>query len=288
MTIETPPEWTAHEDLCDRFRRVVDPYATPDTLLELHGIEVNDLAVRLVEDTWSRDSRCPLWSADGRHLRWAWRVVLQRHEIVTLKAASILWLMSEESMEEVVRRIGRTSPRPLAMYDIDSAWGRRYLDARVLKDVDRDLRSHMYTVTDCCPDVYGVVLHTKLREVYGMEVEPALDETILHAGEHAYAPILDVVSGKRLSSRRQNVWLQHRDRPLAVPPDVVSIPTLVELGDEAVKYLADYDLCKVEEPDGVGHPDDCGRYDPRLSARDNWHRYFGKDPDSSETGTAST
>lgn len=286
MTLETPPEWAAHEDLCDRFRRVVDPYATPETMLELHGIEVNPLAVQLVERTWSRDNALPLWSADGRHLRWAWRIVLQRHELVTVKEASIAWLMSEESMEEVVRRIGRASPRPLAMSDVDSAWGPRYLDARVLKDIDQDLRSRMYTVTDCCSDVYGVVLHQRLREVYGVEVEPALDEMILSTGERAYARVHDVVAGTRLSLRRQNVWLSYRDRPLAAPADTVSLPTLVEIGDEAVKYLADYDLRKVEEPDVVGAPDDCGRCDPRLSAQDNWRRYFGGD--SSEPGAAST
>lgn len=285
-----PDSKMIHEALCDRFRRVVDPYATSETMMELHGIEVNDRAVRLVEDAWKRDrdDRRPLWSADGRHLRWAWRVALQRREIVTLKEASILWLMSEESMEEVVRRVGRTSPRPLSLGDYDSSWGRRYLDARVLKDVDWDLRSRMYTATECCPDVYGVVLHEKLREAYGVEVEPALDETILRTGERAYARVHDVVSDQRLSLRRQNVWLQYRDRPHAATYDAVSLPTLVGLGGEAVGYIPEYDLRRVGGPDEVSCPDDCGRYDPRLSAQDNWRRYFGGEGNSSEPGTAST
>lgn len=278
MTIETPPEWTAFEDLRDRFRRVVDPYATAETLLTLHGIEVNPASLRLVERAWGqdRDSRYPLRDKDGRHLRWAWRTVLQRHKLLTVKEAALRWSMSEDNMTALVEIARRAGPRPLALRDVDSQWGDRYLDERVLDDLDNELLDPVFMSRNCCVDVHMYTLHHRIKEVYGLMVDPVFDEVILAQGERAFVSTCDVVTGKAMSTRRQNVWLAYQDRPFTAPFDACAIPTVWELGDEVVPYLAEHDLNAQERPDDVRHSDDCGRYDPKLTPEENWESYFAK------------
>ncbi len=278
MTIETPPEWAAFADLRDRFKRVVDPYATAETMFELHGIEVNAASIHLVERTWSQDknARYPLRDKDGRHLRWAWRSVLQLHKLITVKEAALQWAMSEDNMVRLVRGVRWVGARPLAMSTLESQWGDHYLDDRVLDDLENELLDPVLMSRNCCVDVHMVTLHHQIEKVYGFKVDPVFDEVILARGERAFGSTRDVVTGKAMSTRRENVWLDYRDRPVTAPYDACAIPTVRDLGGEALPYLAGYHYNIQERTDDVSHADDCGLYDPKLTPEENWAKYFAK------------